>query len=161
MLRKALISDIEQIIKLEKKYYDRYSISEELLSRWINNDNFFVIDDNSKIIGSIYFEFLDEIEALPWYHEPINSLGDYAYISEIAVDSKDAMSLLFGKVLETSREKHCKAIIWLTGEKSNHDKLEKAFLSTNNFAIFKKVDNWECAPNYFIHDHSLWINKLN
>ena len=160
MVRKANIEDLKQIIELEKKYYEGYSISEELLNKWIKNGNFFVIEEESKILGSIYFEFLDEIKDLPWYHEPINKQGKYIYISEIAVDSQDKISILFNEVIKVAKENNCEAIIWLTGEKSNHDKIEQNFLKENGFEIFKNIENWECSPGYFIHDHSLWLKKL-
>jgi len=160
MIRKANVSDSKQIIELEKEYYEGYSISEEVLTRWIENGNFFVIEENSKIVGSIYFEFLNEIKDLPWYHEPIKGLGKYAYISEIAVDSKDRIPLLFSEVLRVAKANNYEAVIWLTGEKSNHDKIEQSFLKSNGFKISKRVENWECAPGYFVHDHSLWLKKL-
>jgi len=160
MIRKANISDSKQIIELEKKYYDSYSISEEILAKWLENGNFFVIEENSKIVGSIYLEFLDEIKDLPWYHEPVKGLGKYVYISEIAVDSKDKVPILFKEVLKVAKENNCEAIVWLTGEKSNHDKVEQGFLKANSFKIFKQVENWECAPEYFVHDHSLWLKKI-
>lgn len=161
MTREANISDLKQIIELEKEYYEEYSISEELLAKWIENENFFVIEENSKIVGSIYFEFLNEIKDLPWCHEPIKGLGKYIYISEIAVDSKNRVPILFSQVLKVAEENNCEAVIWLTGEKSNHDKIEQEFLKTNDFKIFKPVENWECAPGQFIHDHSLWVKEIN
>jgi len=161
MTREANISDLKQIIELEKEYYKGYSISEELLAKWIENGNFSVIEENSKIVGSIYFEFLNEIKDLPWCHESIKGLGKYIYISEIAVDSKNRVPILFNQVLKVAEENNCKAVIWLTGEKSNHDKIEQEFLKTNDFKIFKPVENWECAPGQFIHDHSLWVKEIN
>lgn len=163
MIREANVSDskqiIGQIIELEKEYYDGYSISEEILVKWIENGNFFVIEENSKIAGSIYFEFLNEIKDLPWCHEPITGIGKYIYISEIAIDSEDRIPILFSKVLEAAKENHCEAIVWMTGEKGSHDKIEQDFLKTNGFKIAKKVENWECAPGYFVQDHSLWLKE--
>lgn len=160
MIRKANVSDSKQIIELEKNYYEGYSIPDEILVKWIKNGNFFVIEENSKIVGSIYLEFLNEIKDLPWYHEPEKELGKYAYISEIAIDSKDRVPLLFNEVLKVVKENNCEAIIWLTGEKGSHDKIEQDFLKTNGFKISKQVENWECAPGYFIHDHFLWSKEL-
>jgi len=160
MIREAKLSDLKQIIELEKEYYEGYFISEEVLAKWIENGNFFVIEENSKIVGSIYFEFLNEIKDLPWYHEPITGLGKYIYISEIAVDSKDRVPVLFNQVLKAVKENNCEAIIWLTGEKSNHDRIEQEFIKTNGFKMFKPVENWEYAPGQFIHDHSLWLKKI-
>ena len=160
MIRKANISDSEQIIELEKGYYDGYSISEESLVEWIKNGNFFVIEDGLKLVGSIYFEFLDEIKDLPWEHEPIKGPGKYIYISEIAIDSTERIPILFDEVLKSAKVNKCEAIIWLTGEGGNHDKTETDFLKGNAFEVFRKVDNWECSPGYFVHDHSLWLKKL-
>ena len=160
MIRKANVSDSKQIIELEKEYYEGYSTSEGVLAKWIENGNFFVMEENYKILGSIYFEFLNEIKDLPWYHEPIKGLGKYVYISEIAIDSKDKIPILFSEVLKVAEGNDCEAIIWLTGEKSNHDKIEQGFLKANGFKITKKVENWECVPEYFVHDHSLWVKTL-
>jgi len=160
MIRKAGTSDIADIIELEKNYYDGYSISEDLLLKWIENGNFFVFEENSKIVGSIYFEFLAEIKDLPWHHEPITGLGKYVYISEIAVESDKIIDILFVEVLKMAKENNCESIVWLTGVKSNHDKIEQKFLKSNGFEKYKDVKNWECSPNYFIDDHSLWIKKI-
>jgi hypothetical protein len=160
MIRKAKTGDIKDIIELEKKYYDGYSVSEGLLLKWIENGNFYIAEENSKIIGSIYFEFLDEIKDLPWHHEPIVGLGKYIYISEIAVESGEMVSVLFAEVLKSAKKNDCEGIVWLTGIKLNHDKIEKAFLKSNGFEKYKDVKNWECSPNYFIDDHSLWIKNL-
>lgn len=160
MIRKAEKIDSKNIIELEKRYYDGYSISEDLLSKWISNGNFYICEEDSKIIGSIYFEFIDKIKDLPWHHEPIIGNGKYAYISEIAVNSENVVPALFQKVMDTAKQKNCEAIIWLTGVKSNHDKIEQGFLKSSGFEKFKDVKDWECAPNYFIDDHSLWVKKL-
>jgi hypothetical protein len=160
MIRPAKISDIETIVGLEKKYYDGYSLSEEILEKWIKNGNYYVLEENSMIVGSIYFEFIEEIKGLPWQHEPINGVGNYVYISEIAVDSKDKIPVLFQKVLDSAKENNCKGIVWLTGEKSNHDKIEREFLQSYGFIKFEDVKNWECAPNYFVDDHALWLMKM-
>lgn len=160
MIRKADASDLKRIVELEKKYYEGYSISEGVLAKWIENGNFFVIEEDSKIAGSIYFEFLNEIQALSWDHEPVTGTGKYVYISEIAVDSKDRIPILFNEVLKVAKENSCEAIVWLTGEKGSHDKIEQDFLKANGFKISKKVESWECAPEYFVHDHSLWLKKI-
>ncbi len=117
-------------------------------------------EENSKVVGSIYFEFLDEIKNLPWYHEPTIEKGEYVYISEITVDSKIRIPELFNQVVKLAKENDCHEIIWLTGEKHNHDRIEQEFLKKNDFSIFKRVENWECSPGYFVHDHSLWLKKI-
>lgn len=156
MIRPACMSDAQQIIELEKKYYDSYFVSEEILTKWIENGNFFILERDSQIIGSIYFEFLNEIKDLPWYHKPIQGIGDYVYISEIATNSPDNINLLFDEVLKAAKEKNCKGIVW----GMNHDKIEREFLQSNGFIKFQEVKDWECSPNYFIHDHALWLRKL-
>ena len=160
MIRKANISDSKQIIELEKGYYDGYSISENVLVKWINNGNFFAIEEDSKLVGSIYFEFLDEIKDLAWEHEPIKGPCKFIYISEVAVDSPDRIPILFDEVLKSAELNKCEAIVWLTGEGGNHDKTERKFLEKNDFKLFKKVESWECFPGHFIQDHSLWLKEI-
>jgi hypothetical protein len=160
MIRKAKIIDAKSIIELEKRYYDGYSISEDFLLKWIRNGNFYVSEENSKITDSIYFEYLDEIKDLPWCHEPISETGKYIYISEVGTDKDEINPDLFKEALKAVRENNCEGIIWLTGVKSNHDRIEQAFLKSNGFEKYKDVENWECSPNYFINDHSLWIKDL-
>ena len=161
MIQQAKISDIKQIQELEKMYYDGYFISESILAQWIKNRYFFLIEEDSKIVGSIYFEFLDEIKDLPWEHPSIkNKTGKYVYISEISIDFPERINELFAKIVKTAKDANCAAIIWLTGEKAKHDRIEQKFLEQNGFKVYKKVDNWECSPKYFIHDHSLWIKEL-
>lgn len=160
MIRIASLVDIDQIKKLEINYYEGHHISERILVKWVKNGNFFVIEENSKIVGSIYFEFLDETKDLPWEHEPIKELGKYIYISEIAVDSIDRIVILFKEVLKAAKENKCEAIIWITGEKSKHDKIEQEFLKSNDFEMYSNVEEWECTPGRLIQDHSLWLKKL-
>ena len=161
MIRKASLVDIDQIRKLEMNYYDGHHISERILVKWVKNGNYFVIEEESRIVGSVYFEFLDEIKDLPWEHEPIREeSGKYIYISEIAVDSEDRILILLNEVLKSAKENKCRAVIWLTGEKAKHDKIEQEFLKSNGFEKYKEVESWECAPGRFIHDHSLWLKKI-
>jgi len=160
MIRKAEEKDIKNIIELEKRYYDGYSMPEGLLLKWIENGNFFVAEEDSKITGSIYFEFLDEIKDLPWHHEPIAGTGKYVYISEVGTDTDEINPALFDEVLKAGKENGCEGIVWLTGVKSNHDKIERKFLESNGFEKYKDVENWECAPGHFVNDHSLWLKKI-
>jgi len=156
MIRTASLVDIDNIKKLELNKYR--TISERILVKWIKNGNFFVMEEDEKIVGSIYFEFLDEIKDLPWEHDPISvESGKYIYISEIAVDSKERFPILFDEVLEAAKD--CEGIIWLTGEKSRHYQIEQEFLKKNKFKKHIDVKDWECAPGRFISDHSLYIKK--
>jgi len=158
MIRKASLEDIDKIRRLERDYYNDHSISERILVKWIKNGNFFVIEEDSIIVGSIYFEFLDEIKDLPWEHDPIGAeSGKYIYISEIAVDSKERIPILFEKVSKAA--KGCEGIIWITGEKSKHDQIEQEFLKKNKFKKYKHVTYWEITPDNFVNDHNLYLKK--
>ena len=160
MLRKANSSDVDKIVELEKDYYDGYSISKNILTDWIRTGRYYVAEKDGIVVGSIYFEFLEEIKDLPWEHEVVNEKSNYVYISEVAVKSEDILQELFSKVLEAAREHNVKAILWLTGEKSKHDKIEQRFLKSNGFKFKQHVEKWECAPGYFISDHNIWELKL-
>jgi len=160
MLRKANPSDVDEIIELEKDYYDSYSISKDVLAKWIGTGRYYVVEKDGIVIGSIYFEFLQEIKDLPWEHETMDEEPNYVYISEIAVKSEDVIQELFSKVLEAAREHNVKAILWLTGEKAKHDRIEQRFLESNDFVLKQHIEKWECAPGYFIGDHNIWIKKL-
>jgi len=160
MLRKAKPSDVDKIIELEKIYYERFSISKNVLTEWTKTGRYYVIEKDGSIIGSIYFEFLKEVRDLPWEHKPVDEEPNYIYISEIAVKSEDVLKELFSKVLEAALKNNVKAILWLTGEKGKHDKIEKSFLKSNGFILQQHVDKWECAPGYFITDHSIWVKEV-
>ncbi|MFQ6010152.1 MAG: hypothetical protein ACE5J7_03485 [Candidatus Aenigmatarchaeota archaeon] len=62
--------------------------------------------------------------------------------------------------MEKAREKDCKVIIWLTGQKKKHDKIELSFIKKNNFTLYSNVKNWEAYPGKFVSDHSIWIKEL-
>jgi N-acetylglutamate synthase-like GNAT family acetyltransferase len=160
MLRKANPNDVDKIVELEKNYYDGYSISKNILAKWIRTGRYYVVERGGVVIGSIYFEFLKEIKGLPWEHEAVDEKPNYVYISEIAVKSEEILKELFSKVMEVAREQNVKAILWLTGEKAKHDKIEQRFLKSNGFKVKQHVDEWECAPGYFISDHNIWIKGL-
>ena len=160
MIRKANQNDVDKIVELEKDYYDSYSISKNILTEWIRTGRYYVIEKDGIVIGSIYFEFLKEIRDLPWEHKTVDEKSNYVYISEIAVKSEEVLHELFSKVLEAARKRNAKSILWLTGEKSKHDKIEQRFLKSNKFEIKKHVEKWECAPGYFISDHNIWELKL-
>jgi N-acetylglutamate synthase-like GNAT family acetyltransferase len=160
VLRRATPNDVNKIVELEKSYYDGYCISKNILIEWIKTGRFYVIEDGSDIAGSIYFEFLSEIKDLPWEHGPVDEESNYVYISEVAVKSEDVLSELLSKVLEVAREHNVKAVLWLTGERAKHDKIEQRFISSNGFELKQRVKKWECAPNHFLSDHNIWIKPL-
>jgi len=160
MLRKANPNDVDKIVELEKDYYDGYSISKNILAKWIKSGRYYVVERGGAVVGSIYFEFLKKIKDLPWEHEAVDEKPNYIYISEIAVKSENILKELFSKVLEVAQEQNVKAILWLTGEKAKHDQIEQRFLKSNGFKLKQHVDEWECAPDYFINDHNIWIKGL-
>lgn len=160
MIRNASLVDIDQIKKLEMKYYNNKCISERILVKWIKNGNFFVMEEDSKIVGSIYFEFLDEIKDLPWEHEPLlQESGKYIYISEISADSKERIPVLFEKALEAAKD--FEEVIWLAGNKAEHDQIAQEFLKKNSFKKYTSVENWECSPNKFTEGHNLYTKQYN
>lgn len=160
MIRNARLIDVDKIIELEKDYYDTYSINKHVLTEWIKTGRYYVIEKDGAIIGSMYFEFLKEIKQLPWEHKAVDEEPNYLYISEVAVKSEDVLIELFSNVLEKATENNVKGILWLTGEKSKHDKIEQKFLKSDGFKLRKHVDRWECSPGYFISDHNIWIKSL-
>jgi hypothetical protein len=156
MLRKASQDDVDKIVELEKSYYDGYSISKNVLAEWIRTGRYYVVEQDG-VVGSIYFEFLKEIKDLPWEHDVVDENPNYIYISEVAVKTEEVLQELFSKILEVGKESKVKAILWLTGEKAKHDKIEQKFLKSNGFKLKQHVDKWECAPSHFIDDHNIWI----
>lgn len=160
MLRKAGPSDAGKIIALEKSYYDGYSIGKEVLLAWIRTGRYWVIEEGKIVVGSMYFEFVDKIKQLPWEHEPVDGVPNYVYISEVAVKSEEGLPALFSKVMEAARKRGAKAVLWLTGEKANHDRIEQRFLKKSGFKLDQRVERWECSPGYFIGDHNIWIKRL-
>jgi len=156
-IRNATSNDIKAIQSVEKDYYEGFSCDEETLKSWIKNNNFFVAEENNKIAGFIYFEFIDEIKALPFIHKSIRGKGEYAYGSEIGVVNNNLklMQKLFDFMLKIIKGKDCKAVIWVTGGKSRHDKLELEIIKNNGFLKKENVLKWECYPGKFVDDH--WI----
>lgn len=160
--RPAKIRDIKQIQQIEKEYYEGFSCSEETLKSWIEPlaENFIIAEENGKIIGFIFFEFLDEVKAIPFIHDTKttnNPKGSYVYITELGIiDSHvDLIQELFDKVVEIAKKKNKKSIIWLTGDKSKHDKIERDLIQGNGFMRKNRIEKWEAYPNYFVSDH--WI----
>lgn len=96
---------------------------------------------------------------MPFIHKIKKCKDDkYVYISEVSVkkESSNILQKLFNKVLKKAKEDKCQKIIWLTGKKKNHDKIEKKLILKNGFKKIRDVKNWEAYPNYFVPDHSLW-----
>ena len=165
--RSAKLQDIEQIQGIEKEYYGNFNCPEKTLRDWISklSDNFIVAEQNNKIIGFIFFEYLNKIKAIPFVHKLKHmSNGRYVYISEVGILDEFqhlvVLQKLFDKLTEKTKKDGCKAVIWLTGSKSKHDKLESKILLNNGFKKKENVKHWEAYPNYFVNDHYIWIKSL-
>lgn len=161
-IRKATPNDIKEIQLVEQDYYKGFVCDKKTLESWIRTENFFVAEENNKIIGFIFFEFLNEIKALPFIHKPINKEGKCAYVSEISVINQNIklMQDLFDFMLKIVKERGCRALMWVTGGKSKHDKLELEIIKNNSFVKGKNVVNWECYPGKFVSDHWIYIKEL-
>jgi N-acetylglutamate synthase-like GNAT family acetyltransferase len=165
--RPAKLQDIMQIQKIEKEYYEGLSCPKEILKSWIEKlpKNFIVAEENGRIAAFIFFERLNKIKAMPFVHNVAHSpKGEYVYISEIGISgkSKDCGLLqeLLEKAIEKSKRDKCKAIIWVTGSKSKHDKIEMSILRNNGFVKKENAKRWEAYPGHFVGDHHIWIKKL-
>jgi len=165
--RSTNLKDIEQIQKIEKEYYEGFMCPKDILKSWIKElpENFIVAEEDNKIFGFIFFEYLNEIKAIPFVHKLEHKPnGKYVYISEVGISKRsedsDILQRLFEKVIEKSKNDGCKMIIWLTGFKSKHDKIETNILLNNGFAKKENVKYWEAYPNFFVDDHYLWTKKI-
>lgn len=161
-IRKARADDVKELQLVEKEYYEGLSCDDNTLKSWIRTENFFVAEENNKILGFIFFEFLNEVKALPFIHEPINEKGKYVYVSEISVVNNDIklMQELFDFMLKVVKEKGCIAVVWVTGGKSKHDKLELKIIKNNNFVKKGNIVNWECYPGRFVSDHWIYVKEI-
>lgn len=165
--RSTRLQDLGQIQQIEKEYYEGFSCPEEILKSWLEqlSDNFIVAEENGKIIAFIFSEYLDEIKAIPFIHAlEHRENGKFVYISEIGIldeyRNTDALQQLFDKLIEKSKRDNCEKIIWLTGQKQKHDKIETNLLLKNNFTKTKNIKNWEAYPDHFVDDHWLWEKQL-
>jgi len=71
------------------------------------------------------------------------------------------MQELFNKLVERSRKDGCKKVIWITGLKHKHDKIESVILLNNNFVRKDNIENWEAHPGHFVDDHYIWVKIYN
>lgn len=161
-IRKAALIDAKGIQLVEKEYYEGFSCDKNILKSWIKAGNFFVAEENNKISGFIFFEFLDGVKAIPFIHRPLNEKGEYVYLSEIGVVNNDVklMQKLFDFMLKIVKEKGCIAVVWVTGGKSKHDKLELKIIKNNGFVKKENVAGWECYPGRFVGDHWVYVKEL-
>ena len=154
--------DIKDIQKIEKKYYGGYFCPQGVLKNWLKSRNFLIAKRKNKIITFLFLETVNQIKALPFIHQLQKKSGKYLYVSEIGILDRyiktDAFSQLFLKMLDRNKGK--KGIIWITGGKSKHDKIELKLIRRLGFKRLKKINKWEVCPGYFISDHHLWFKKF-
>lgn len=165
--RRASIIDISHIQAVEKEFYG-FTLPTAVLRDWIENlgENFIVAEEGGRLVGCIFWEKLEEINAIPYlhsvedYHKPE---GEYFYISEVGIlnQNLDLLQQLFDKVMESAKKGKIKSIIWLTGvDKEGHNAVERALLDRNGFEKTKHVKRWEYAPGKFSADHWLFVKEL-
>jgi N-acetylglutamate synthase-like GNAT family acetyltransferase len=165
--RTAELEDIKQIQEIEKEYYEGFNCPEDILKNWIDNlsENFIVADRDHNIIGFIFFEYLERIKAIPFTHKLEHSKkGKYVYISEIGIldefHDSDVLQKLLDRLIKKSKKDGCETVIWLTGSKKKHDKIEQKILLNNGFVKKENIKNWEVYPDYFVDDHYIWIKEI-
>ena len=165
--RSAKLQDIKQIQQIEKEYYEGFNCPEDTLKNWIKNlpENFIVAEIDYRIVGFVFFEYLDEIKAIPFIHKlEHNPSGKYVYISEVGIldefQNSDILQKLLDKIIEKSKKDGCKMVIWLTGSKRKHDKIESKILLANGFIKKQNVKHWEAYRGYFVDDHYIWTKEI-
>jgi len=162
-IQEATQVDIKDIQTIEKEYYEGFSCPKDILGRWIKTKNFLLAKnkkDNS--VAFLFFEEIKTIKALPFIHKLCDEPGSYLYISEVGILNKyidtNILELLFKELLKRNKRK--KGVVWVTGSKSKHDKVELGFKKLD-FKKIKKVEKWEAYPNHFVKDHWIWFKKIN
>jgi N-acetylglutamate synthase-like GNAT family acetyltransferase len=165
--RVACLDDIKQIQEVEREYYEGFNCSEDILKNWIQNlpDNFIVAEKDDRLVGFIFFEYLNEIRAIPFVHKLEHKIGGkYAYVSEIGIldglQNSEILQELFDEMIEKCEKDGCEAVVWMTGKKSKHDKIESRLLLDNGFVKGENVKQWEAYPNHFVDDHYIWVKTL-
>ena len=117
---------------------------------WIRNlpEQFMVVEVGEEIAGCIFWEYLENIKAIPYFHKThdYNSPeGKYAYVSEVVIAEKykkrGLMWLLYG-VMEASLKEGCQGIIWVTGNpqlvhKMSHEETEHTILKIGGFKFMR------------------------
>ena len=157
------MQDIADIQAIEKQYYDGFSCPEANLKQWVEklSKNFFVAVSDNYVVAFLFFEYLDEIKAIPFVHEIEHSAnGKYVYVSEVGIldefTKSDILQTLFDAMKRKATSANCEGIVWLTGSKNKHDQLEQSILAGNSFVKKESVQNWEACPNHYVNDHYIW-----
>lgn len=173
LFRQPKLKDVRRIHEIAKEFYKGYEASKEVLTGWIKNlpKQFIVVEVNGKIEGCIFWEYLEKIQAIPYFHKSQNynsPKGKYAYVSEIVIADKyknrGLMWLLYG-AMEISLKEDCKGIIWLTGvpeliHKMSHEETEHTILKIGGFKFVRQTKNWESAPGKYTDSHNIFFKKL-
>jgi hypothetical protein len=173
LFRQPKSKDADRIHQISKEFYKGYETTKKVLEGWIRDlsKQFIVVEVDNKIEGCVFWEYLDEIKAIPYFHKSKDHnspKGKYAYVSEIVISdkykNKGMMWLLYGAT-EISLKKDCQGIIWLTGapeliHKMSHEETEHTILKIGGFKFIKKAKNWESAPGRFTDSHNIYFKKL-
>lgn len=173
LFRQPTLRDVKRIHEIAQEFYKGFEVSKEILTNWVRNlpEQFIVVKIDGEIEGSVFWEYLKEIKAVPYFHKTsdYNSPhGKYAYVSEIVIadkfKDKGLMWLLYG-AMEISLKKDCKGIIWLTGnpkliQKMAHEETEHTLLKIGGFKFVKRARNWEYAPGKFNNTHNIYFKEL-
>jgi len=93
LFRQPKLKDESQIHEISEEFYKGYETTKDVLRGWIKDlpKQFIVVEINGKIEGCVFWEYLEEIKAIPYFHksEDYNSpKGKYAYVSEIVIADK-------------------------------------------------------------------------
>jgi hypothetical protein len=166
--RKATIADIPRIQAIEKDFYNGLKLPDSVLRDWIENlgKNFIVAEYKGKLHGCIFWEQLEKIRAIPYFHQSRDYHrpdGKYFYVSEVGVlnQKADLLQELFDILIEASKKKKLKGIIWVTGmDEEGHDALERNLIKRNGFKKFKPAGQWEYAPGKFSEAHWIFLKQL-
>ena len=161
------MQDIVAIQQIEREYYEGFSCPQDILKFWIASlsDNFLVAEEKNCVIAFLFFEYLNKVKAIPFVHKlEHRSNGKYVYVSEVGVSDEyletSALQTLFDNMKRKATSDNCKGIVWLTGSKSKHDKIEKGILADNLFKKQKRVEDWEAYPGYCVSDHFIWYKDI-
>lgn len=155
--RQAGVEDVEQIQKVENEYYNGFFLPNKLLESWIPTlpENFIIAEENEKVIGCIFFEYLEKVKAIPYVHDISKThVPDGGYISEIAIRKKykttDTIQKLFDMMLEKCKKDKIKEIICLTGppDRIGHELTENQLIDANGFVRKNRLEKWEAWPNF-------------
>ncbi len=166
-IRKIRKTELQSIQEIDEDFYNGYKTPLKVLKNWFHNfpGGFLAVEDNKQTVAYIFAELFDEIKSVPFIHDTKlthSKKGKYAYISGFGVKGgfEKAGGFLLEEVMNFTKNKNCKAIIWVTGEEMKHDKYEKLLIEKFGFVKKERIEKWESHPNHFVSDHYIWIKEL-